>query len=68
MFTLRKRRWDGPGFTQQDDHPVVCVSMADALAYAAWLGSQDGQRYRLASSAEWPGSSGCSRYQTRRCG
>lgn len=53
MFTLRKRRWDGPGFTQQDDHPVVCVSMHDALAYATWLGRQDGQRYRLASSAEW---------------
>jgi hypothetical protein len=52
-FTLRARRWDNPGFDQQGDQPVVCISLPDALAYAAWLGERDGQVYRLASIAEW---------------
>jgi formylglycine-generating enzyme required for sulfatase activity len=52
-MTLRKRTWDQPGFDQQDNHPVVCVSAADAAAYATWLGKRDGQRYRLPSKDEW---------------
>jgi serine/threonine-protein kinase PpkA len=52
-FNLRKRRWNAPGFEQRDDQPVVCVSLADAVAYAAWLGQRDGQTYRLATSEEW---------------
>ena len=32
---------------------MVCVSAADALAYAAWLGQRDGQRYRLPTAGEW---------------
>jgi serine/threonine-protein kinase PpkA len=51
--SLRRRNWQQPGFAQQDDHPVVCVSAADAAAYAAWLGARDGQRYRLPSAGEW---------------
>lgn len=33
--------------------PVVNVSHADAEAYAAWLSSKTGQRYRLPTEAEW---------------
>jgi formylglycine-generating enzyme required for sulfatase activity len=33
---------------------VVCVTHEDALAYAAWRGQREGQRYRLPSAAEWP--------------
>lgn len=51
--TVRARTWDRPGFTQAGDHPVVCVTLDDALAYAAWLGARDGQAYRLPSAAEW---------------
>ena len=32
---------------------MVDVSWADAVAYAAWLSLQTGQRYRLPSEAEW---------------
>jgi len=35
------------------DHPVVMVSHADALAYAAWLGRVTPWRWRLPSEAEW---------------
>lgn len=52
-FNLRKRRWNAHGFEQRDDQPVVCVSLSDAVAYAAWLGQRDGQTYRLATADEW---------------
>lgn len=45
--------WDNPGLTQQDDHPVVCISFQDATAYAEWLSARTGLRYRLPTDAEW---------------
>ncbi|SDD84044.1 protein kinase domain-containing protein [Aquimonas voraii] len=54
-FNLRKRRWDAPGFDQAAAEPVVCVSLADAEAYAQWLGQQEGRRYRLPVAQEWQG-------------
>jgi len=34
-------------------HPVILVSLADAVAYARWRGESEGRRYRLPSEAEW---------------
>lgn len=48
----QQRDWRSPGFAQDDRHPVVCVSWHDAKAYAAWLASSTGKRYRLLSEAE----------------
>ena len=46
--------WSSPDIPQTDAHPVVCVSWADAQAYAAWLNLQvPGAPYRLPSEAEW---------------
>jgi formylglycine-generating enzyme required for sulfatase activity len=45
--------WDAPGFAQTEDHPVVCVSFDDALAYADWLSARTGAEYRLPTEAEW---------------
>lgn len=45
--------WRAPGFTQTDAHPVVCVSITDAQAYAAWLTQRTGRTYRLPSESEW---------------
>ncbi len=45
--------WRAPGFVQNDDHPVVCVSWNDAKAYVDWLSQQTGSRYRLPTQREW---------------
>ena len=46
-------RWDRPGFDQTDRHPVTCVSIGDAMAYALWLSQDTGHSYRLPGAAEW---------------
>jgi formylglycine-generating enzyme len=45
--------WRRAGFPQSDDHPALCISYADAAAYAAWLARQTGKPYRLPSETEW---------------
>lgn len=45
--------WKNPGFPQEDDHPVVCVSFEDARAYCEWLSKTRGGSYRLPTEAEW---------------
>lgn len=45
--------WSNAGFAQSDDHPVVCVSRADAMAYAKWLSGRTGHKYRLPTAIEW---------------
>ena len=49
----RVRTWRRPGFSQSDDHPVVCISWSDANEYVQWLASETGRPYRLPSEAEW---------------
>ncbi|MCF6178164.1 MAG: formylglycine-generating enzyme family protein, partial [Geopsychrobacter sp.] len=36
-----------------DQQPVVYVSWQDATAYAAWLSSKSGRKFRLPTEAEW---------------
>ncbi|KRD30494.1 hypothetical protein ASE35_17405 [Lysobacter sp. Root916] len=52
LRVLAPRNWESPGFKQGDGEPVVCVSQADAEAYAQWYSQQTGRRYRLPSAAE----------------
>jgi formylglycine-generating enzyme required for sulfatase activity len=47
------RSWRDAKTDQTDAHPVTCVNWHDAQAYIAWLSQKAGQRYRLASEAEW---------------
>ncbi len=47
------RSWREAGFSQTDRDPVVCVSWADAQAYARWLARKTGKRHRLLSEGEW---------------
>ena len=45
--------WNFPGFIQEDNQPVVCVSWNDSQKYIDWLNRQGNQTYRLATEAEW---------------
>lgn len=53
MAAFRDYSWLNPGFPQDDDHPVVCVSLRDAERFARWLSERSGHRYRLPTQAEW---------------
>jgi formylglycine-generating enzyme required for sulfatase activity/predicted Ser/Thr protein kinase len=48
-----KNNWKNPGFTQAGTHPATCASWNDAEAYARWLSTETGHRYRLPSASEW---------------
>ncbi len=45
--------WRNPSFSQNNSHPVTCISWNDATAYAKWLSQQTGKKYRLPTEAEW---------------
>lgn len=45
--------WRNPGYTQSDNHPVVCISLNDAHAYIHWLNKETGSNYSLPSEAQW---------------
>lgn len=49
---IKPRSWREPGFSQSGTDPVVCVSQADAEAFARWRGQQTGHRFRLPTAAE----------------
>ncbi|MHC4243710.1 MAG: formylglycine-generating enzyme family protein, partial [Planctomycetota bacterium] len=40
-------------FTQNEDHPVVCINWNDAVAFCRWLSKETGRHFRLPSEAEW---------------
>lgn len=45
--------WRNPGFPQEDNHPVTCVSWHDAMAFCKWLSEKEKAVYRLPTEAEW---------------
>lgn len=45
--------WDNTRMNQADTHPVVCVSINDALAYTRWLSNKSSAHYRLPTEVEW---------------
>jgi len=50
---VKDASWRKPYFSQEDNHPVVCVSWNDAQVYIKWLSEQTGKQYRLPTEAEW---------------
>jgi formylglycine-generating enzyme required for sulfatase activity/WD40 repeat protein len=50
---IAQANWRNPGFEQTDEHPVVCVSYNDALAFCAWLSRKEGRTYGLPTEAQW---------------
>ena len=59
VWAAHRHRWQSergyraPSFSQEEDHPVVCVSWDDAQAYAAWLSRTTSGAYHLPTEAEW---------------
>ena len=45
--------WRNPGYSIDENHPVVCVSWNDAEAFVEWLAAQTGESFRLPTEAEW---------------
>jgi formylglycine-generating enzyme required for sulfatase activity len=45
--------WRNPGYTQDDNHPVACISWVDAQTYVRWLSRQTGKYYQLPSESQW---------------
>lgn len=50
---LPNEDWNSNSINQDQDHPVVCVSWNDAIAYTDWLSSVTGDSYRLPYTSEW---------------
>ena len=48
-----QRSYANPAFAQTERHPVTCVTVADAEAYARWLTDETGFQYRLLHESEW---------------
>jgi len=49
----KNANWRNPNFSQNNNHPVVCVGWDDATAYIKWLSQQTDKQYRLPTEAEW---------------
>ena len=45
--------WDNPGYEQEEDYPVSCISWVDVQVFTRWLKQQEGIVYRLPTQAEW---------------
>ena len=53
LLEVKGHNWRNPSFDSTSNHPVVCVSWHDAMAYVRWLSEKTGQSYRLPSESEW---------------
>jgi len=47
------RDWRHPGYEQDSDHPVACVTWNDANRFCHWLGEKTGRHVRMPTEAEW---------------
>ncbi len=45
--------WKTPGFSQDENHPVVCISWHDAVEYCRWLSKYKGLKFNLPTEAQW---------------
>ena len=45
--------WEKTGYSQDDAHPVVCVSWNDAKEFIKWLSTKTGQNFALPTEAQW---------------
>jgi formylglycine-generating enzyme required for sulfatase activity len=53
FITDPKFNWKTPGYQQDNDHPVVCITHNDAVAYCQWLSRCTGHTVRLPTESQW---------------
>lgn len=53
LLTDSAASWCHPGFMQEENHPVVCISWGDIQDYVRWINKQTDGNYRLLTEAEW---------------
>jgi formylglycine-generating enzyme required for sulfatase activity len=53
LKTVKGVPWNKPGFDQTDEHPVLCVSYNDAVAFCKWLSDKTGRAVKLPTEAQW---------------
>ncbi|TPV62222.1 hypothetical protein FJ444_02855 [Aestuariibacter sp. GS-14] len=44
---------ESPGYRQTNTHPIVCVSLFDAIKYTQWLSKKLNRNVRLPTRSEW---------------
>jgi formylglycine-generating enzyme required for sulfatase activity len=49
----KDKSWRDPGYQQDDNHPVVCLSWQDIRMYLTWLSRHTGATYQLPTEAQW---------------
>lgn len=45
--------WRNPGFSQDDNHPVINISWNDAVEFCKWFSTKIGQNVQLPTEAQW---------------
>jgi formylglycine-generating enzyme len=45
--------WQNPSFEQTDDHPVLCMTWNDAMAFCKWMSKKTGRAIGLPTEAQW---------------
>ncbi len=45
--------WKKVGFEQTDQHPVICISFDDAIAFCRWFSGKTSRKILLPSEAQW---------------
>ncbi len=45
--------WLDPGYRQESNHPVVCISWQDVQLFIKWINTTTGYKFRLPTEAEW---------------
>ena len=56
--------WTNPGYEQDDNYPVTCVSWDDAAAFCEWLSKKTGKSIQLPTEAQWEYASRSGSIQT----
>lgn len=50
---VKNKNFNNPSFSQTDEHPVVLITLKDAMQYCKWLSEKTKQDISLPTEAQW---------------